>query len=142
MDYQEVIKYKIKTLIDLMLTDGVSPSELVANIFEENYINISFSKKKGYVIGKLDFYENGELLQNIHMTYTYTKEKRLIKIEEKVDGLVHLLWDRQSREEDLIQEILFFMSKCYDVSQVERFIMTLPEEVKGKVVAYIKQLSA
>lgn len=142
MDYQKVIEYKIKALIDLMMTDGVSPSELSSNIFEENYISISFSKRDDYIIGKIVFYENEELLQNIQMIYTYTKERRLVKIEEKVNDLVHLLWDRQSREEDLIQELLFFMNKSYDTSQIKRFIMTLPEGLKEKVIAYEKLLIA
>lgn len=142
MDYQEVIEYKIKTLIDLMMTDGVSPSELSDNIFEENYINISFDKRDSYIIGRLCFYENEEILQNIQMIYTYTIEKKLIKIEEKVNGITQLLWDRKSREEDLIHELLFFVNKCYDSSQAEKFIMTLPEELKEKVMTKVKFLSA
>ena len=71
MNYQKVIEYKIQMLVDLMLTDGVSPSELSENIFEKQYISISFSKTNDYVIGKLNFYENEDLIQNIQMIYIF-----------------------------------------------------------------------
>ena len=77
MNYQKVIDYKLQMLIDLMLTDGVSPSDLSNNIFEKDYVSITFYKKSQYVIGKLDFYENENILQNIQMIYTYTNDKKI-----------------------------------------------------------------
>ncbi len=94
MNYQKVIDYKLQMLIDLMLTDGVSPSDLSNNIFEKDYVSITFYKKSQYVIGKLDFYENENILQNIQMIYTYTNDKKLIRIEEIHNEVRHLLWDR------------------------------------------------
>lgn len=142
MNYQNVIDYKLKILIDLLLTDGVGPSDLAENIFSEDYISISFSKKGGYIIGKLNFYEKEEMLQNVQMFYTYTSEKRLIRIEEEVNGSKRLLWDRKCREEELIEELLYFMSNCYNHQQIEDFVMSLPESLREKFVRYIKLLSA
>ena len=142
MNYQKVIEYKIQMLIDLMLTDGVSPSELSENIFEKQYISISFSKINDYVIGKLNFYENENVMQNIQMIYTYTEDKKLIRIEEEENGKRLLLWDRKKREEELVEELLYFMKNCYDSTQIEKFILTLPECLRTKIEDYILNLSA
>ena len=137
-----VIDYKLQTLIDLMLTDGVSPSELSGNIFEKDYISISFSKEDQYVIGKINFYENGNILRDIQMLYTYSKDKKLIRIEELENGNNHLLWDRKKREEELIEELLYFMNCCYTRKQIEQFIISLPDKLSKKVKDYIMILSA
>ena len=142
MNYQKVIEYKIQMLVDLMLTDGVSPSELSENIFEKQYISISFSKTNDYVIGKLNFYENEDLIQNIQMIYTYTEDKKLIKIEEEENGKKLLLWDRRKREEELVEELLYFMKNCYNRAQMEKFILTLLEFLRIKIEDYILNLTA
>lgn len=142
MNYQKVIEFKIQTLVDLMLTNGVSPSELSNNIFEKQYISISFSKVGKYIIGKLDFYDDENHTQNIQMIYTYTSDKQLIRIEEEQNGVNCLLWDRKKREEELLEELLYFMDFCYDGKGIENFIMSLPPNLRNKVKDYILALSA
>lgn len=142
MNYQGVIDYKLQMLIDIMMTDGVSPSDLASNIFERDYINISFMKKNDFVIGKLEFYENGNILRGIQMFYTYTIDKQLVKIEEEIDGNKVIVWDRRKREEELIEELLYLMSCCYDNKQIEFFISSLPDALMKKVQNYILILSA
>lgn len=140
MNYQKVIDYKLQMIIDLMLTDGVSPSELSDNIFEKEYISISFSKTNGYIIGKLNFYENE--LQIIQMLYTYSFDKKLIRIEEEENGNRHLLWDRQKREEELIEELLYFLNYCYDNNQIAKFVSSLPDNLRNKVLEHILDIGA
>lgn len=142
MNYQEVIKYKLQTLIDLMLTDGVSPSDLSNNIFEKDYISISFCKENECIVGRLDFYDNENSSQNIQMIYTYSDNKRLIKIEEIINNTIELLWDRESREEELIKELISFMNYVYDSKQIEVFILSLPEILKAKVMEFMHTLIA
>lgn len=142
MNYQKVIDYKLQMLIDLMLTDGVSPSDLSNNIFEKDYVSITFYKKSQYVIGKLDFYENENILQNIQMIYTYTNEKKLIRIEEIHNEVRHLLWDREKREDELIEELLYFMKCSYTYEQIEKFIMSLPQNLRMRILECISTLSA
>ena len=142
MNYQKVIDYKLQMLIDLMLTDGVSPSDLSNNIFEKDYVSITFYKKSQYVIGKLDFYENENILQNIQMIYTYTNDKKLIRIEEIHNEVRHLLWDREKREDELIEEVLYFMKCSYTYEQIEKFIMSLPQNLRMRILECISTLSA
>lgn len=142
MNFQKVINFKLDMLIKLMLTNGVSPSELSDNIFNEDYISISFSKSNEFIVGKLNFYDNGNILQNVHMVYIYSKDRRLIRIEEIENDSKKILWDRKSREEELIEEILYFMKFCYDGKQINEFIFSLPENLKNKIMEYMKVLSA
>lgn len=142
MNYQKVVEYKIQMLVDLMLTKGVSPSELADNIFEKQYISISFSKVSGCIIGKLNFYENEKCVHDIQMIYTYTGDKKLIRIEEEDNGKRHLLWDREKREEELVEELLYFMHYCYNSDQMEKFILSLPKCLRTKVKEHLHILSA
>lgn len=142
MKYQKVIDYKLQMLIELMLTDGVSPSELSDNIFEEQYISISFCKINGNVVGKLNFFENGNMIHNVQMFYTYSSDKKLIRIEEEEEGNRHLLWDRQKREDELIEELLYFMNYCYDTNQIEKFISSLPDKLRSRIRDYMVNVSA
>ena len=50
------------------------------------------------MIGKLNFYENENVMQNIQMIYTYTEDKKLIRIEEEENGKRLLLWDRKKEK--------------------------------------------
>lgn len=134
MNFKKAIDYKIKTLIDIMITAGVSPSDLANNVFDKEYISISFKKKNDKVIGNLKFYERTKSLQIIEMYYTYNEEKKLIRIEENVNGIVNLLWDRNKREEDLIKETLYLMKSCYTAKQIVKFIYTLPDEIKDRMI--------
>lgn len=142
MNYQKVIDYKLQMIIDLMLTDGVSPSELSDNIFEKEYISISFSKTNRYIVGKLNFYENENVLQTIQMFYTYSFDKKLIRIEEEENGNRHLLWDRQKREEELIEELLYFLNYCYDNNQMAKFVASLPDNLRNKIQEHILDMGA
>ena len=76
------------------------------------------------------------------MIYTYTEDKKLIRIEEEENGKRLLLWDRKKREEELVEELLYFMKYCYDSTQMEKFILTLPECLRTKIEDYILILSA
>lgn len=142
MNLKKAIDYKIETLIGIMITDGVSPSDLANNVFDKEYISISFCKKEDKVIGTLKFYELNKKIQIIEMFYTYTENKKLMRIEEKLDGNVNLLWDRCDREEDLIKEILHLMQGCYNAKQIDAFIATLPSQTRDKILAHSNVLTA
>lgn len=133
MNYSEIINYKIKMLIDLVLTKGVSPSDLADNIFEEKYVNISFSREENHIIGRVNFYVSELPKQCTEMIYTYTNEKQLIRVEESINGRIEILWDRESRESELLNEIIYFMRTCYNDKQINNFIKTLPEELAERL---------
>lgn len=133
MKYDKVINYKIDLLIDLMLTDGVGPRDLADNIFCEEYKEIVFYKSGELIIGELTFLsEHGN---SVKMIYTYTIDKKVLKISEKTKGKEIVLWDRKMREQEIISELLDYMNMIYTNKQIENILKKLPEELKHKVLS-------
>lgn len=133
MKSDKIINYKIDLLIDLMLTDGVSPQDLTDNIFSEQYNKIIFYKKDGFIIGEITFLsENGK---PITMIYTYTIDRKVLRISERTKYKEIVLWDRKMREQEIITELLDYMSMIYTEKQIKRVIEKLPDELKYKVLS-------
>ncbi len=131
MKIKEVIDYKIGLLLDLLLTDGVSPSDLANNIFLEEYSEIVFHKDKEMVIAELIFIENGT--KEVKMVYSYDGHMKVQRIEEYINSNKKLLWDRSMREQELINEIIDLMKTSYTVAQIDKFISTLPDFLRTKM---------
>lgn len=130
MELNKVIDAKINMLVDLMLTDGVSPSEFADNIFSEEYCEVSFYKEDNHIIGKLVF--TVEKVITV-MKYTYTVDRKVMKIEEEEEeGKCIILWDRKMREIEIIQEILSYMEVFYKSDQILNFVKTLPISLQQK----------
>ena len=68
--------------------------------------------------------------------------KKLIRIEEIHNEVRHLLWDREKREDELIEELLYFMKCSYTYEQIEKFIMSLPQNLRMRILECISTLSA
>lgn len=132
MDIKKVIDYKVNLLIDIMLTDGVSPSDLANNIFTEEYTDISFHKDGDFIYAEISFYDI-EKTENVKMKYLYNKLMRVQRIEEFSCSKWSLLWDRNMREQELANEIIEFMKLCYNATQINEFVNTLPDNVRCKV---------
>lgn len=130
MNYNEVIDHKIEELIYLLITNGVSPADLANNIFDENYSKISYYKKGMYIIGEIEFFEESDLVK---MIYTYSEEKIVLKIEEQQKNQRIVLWDRASREKEIINEIIEFMKIRYTPEQMTKFISSLPNQIQINV---------
>lgn len=138
MVFSRILELKLDRLLDLMLTSGVQPSDLVDNIFLNEYNSISYKKHEQNIIGKLVFEEKeGDITTTITMKYTYDSEKRICRIEEEVDGRTLILWDRSNTETELINDILNIMDKKYSGDEVNKFIMSLPEQLKSKINSII-----
>ena len=138
MVFSRILELKLDRLLDLMLTSGVQPSDLVDNIFLNEYNSISYKKHEQNIIGELVFEEKeGDIITSITMKYTYDSEKRICRIEEEVDGRTLILWDRSNTETELINDILNIMDKKYSGDEVNKFIMSLPEQLKSKINSII-----
>ena len=133
MDFSKVINYKINILIDLMLTDGVSPSDLVNNIFDDIYSRISYYKKDSNIVGELEFYDINDNDKLVKLIYTYSNDKKVLRIEEQVRNETTILWDRSMREKELISEIVCLLKKVYSPKQLITFIEALPEQLKYSI---------
>ncbi|MCY9669575.1 hypothetical protein M5X11_32425 [Paenibacillus alginolyticus] len=129
------LQKKLNDLIELMLTDGVQPSELADNIFLPTYKSVAYQKINEQVIGELTFLEEiNSVNTTVRLRYYYSEEKKVTKIEEELHEKVNVIWCRDNTEDRIIQEIYELMTVMYDKEQVVKFINTLPEDLKHKLI--------
>ncbi|MBE0339588.1 hypothetical protein [Paenibacillus sp. 23TSA30-6] len=143
MEMTTMINKKINELINLLLTDGVQPYDLIDNIFLHEYDEISYKKQNGMIIGELTFLENiASRTLKIKLRYHYTLDKTLVKIEEVMCGEAKLLWDRSSTETKILDELVGLLIEVYNESQMSNFISTLPDNLKSKIENKLYNLTA
>lgn len=131
MNISAVIQKKLNQLIDILLTDGVQPGEIVDNIFLKEYNRMNCYKSNHYIINEVAFNEtiNGKVVEVI-LRYYYSFEKKLMKIEEEFRGEKHIEWDREMAESILVNDIADILKIYYTEKQMEKFITSLPENFK------------
>lgn len=129
----KLIEDKLDNLVKLMLTAGVQPSELADNVFVNEYKSISFAKRDNSIIGELIFEEViGEISIDVLLRYYYDTSKRVVLIEEEINNKVKVLWDRDTKEVELINEVVNLLKEL-DAKYVSKFISSLPVELSNKV---------
>jgi len=129
-----IAKQKVEKLIDVMLTDGVQPSDLVDNIFFEHYKSICYRHVQGQVIGELVYHEEDSLSKTtVTLRYYYGLGREIERIEEICDGNILILWDRTHTEKELLEDIIEELQRNCKPQQVEEFISSLPENLKNKI---------
>jgi len=130
-----MLSKKVKVLTDKLiatyLAKGVQPSDIADTVFEDNYIEMSISKKNKQLIMTFTFEEFDDEGQQIlnSMRYTYSEAKQLNRVEQKVGkGRFKVQWDRYDDLMSILSELLSLMP-----SKVAResFIETLPQDLKA-----------
>lgn len=98
MNTNNSITRLVDKIIALELTIGIQPSELADSIFEKEYSEISFKKRRGFYEAIVKFQDIvGSEISNITMKYIYNNDKYLIRIEEKVNNKQYTLaWSREN----------------------------------------------
>jgi hypothetical protein len=121
------LKDKLDKLIALMLVNGVQPGDLADNIFLDSYNSIIYKKEKDMVIGELNYLEDhGSIILDVTLRYYYDSERNIIKIEETLLNQTKLLWDRNTKETELLTDIIVAMKEDYSDKQIDKFISSLP----------------
>lgn len=117
----------------------VQPSELVNNIYLNDYKSIKYYKVDSNILGELIFEEStGKYTVEVALKYVYNAEKMLLRIEEEVHGQVNVLWDRNNTESELINEIISLLKQSYSTNEVNKFITSLPNELAKKLMLNYK----
>ncbi|MBO1298481.1 MULTISPECIES: hypothetical protein [Enterococcus] len=128
------IQKKIKEIVNLELTKGVRPSDLVDKIFDKNYKTIKITKNAESIsmdILYLEKHINVEI--PVVLTYLYDTDEKVYLITEKVDGNETILWSREERNRDLIVELNQLLENC-SYSYKNRIMGSLPEKLQDKLV--------
>jgi len=133
IEKRKFIEEKLNTLVKLMLTSGVQPSELADNIFLKDYKTIKFFKRNQMTVGELTFSEMiGNSLHDVLLRYYYDSSQRVILIEEELFGESTIVWNRETKEIEIINEIVHLL-KIYESDKITNFLSSLPLELSYKV---------
>lgn len=126
----------IQNLLNLHLARGVQPSELVDNLFDSEYIDFSLKKKNSSLVLELSYVEElEECSQKIFMRYTYSAEKYLNRIEQKISsGKFSTQW---CRNEEVTKAIAAIKNCLYQQGlspeSVNKILSTLPSDLVASV---------
>ncbi|NMB41007.1 MAG: hypothetical protein GX996_03630 [Firmicutes bacterium] len=122
-----LLNKKLDDLINLLMTGGVQPGELADNIFLQPYVQITYKKVSGGVVGELHFKEDANDKHGLTiLRYLYSDDKKVYRIEEELGGIKTILWDREFEEMAILDQVLQIMRGLYSPSQIEGFTSTLP----------------
>ncbi|HDM8229822.1 TPA: hypothetical protein P0E37_004319 [Vibrio campbellii] len=136
-----MLSNKVKVLTDKLIATylavGVQPSDIADTVFEDNYIDMSLSKKNKQLIMTFTFEEFDEEGQQIlnSMRYTYSEAKQLNRVEQKVGkGRFKVQWDRY---DDLMSILSELLSLVPSQTARESLIETLPQDLKAFTISSI-----
>jgi len=127
----ETIKTLVDELTTLHVTRGVQPSELVDNIFEEDYVESSARKTSAGLIFELTFTESveEESPSKVTMRYTYDHNRHLVLVEQNVAAKrFSVQWDRARAVQERIEKLEVLLSAKLPQAQVARILATMPKD--------------
>lgn len=125
----------IKTLVDelttLHVTRGVQPSELVDNLFEDDYVESSAKKTVQGLVFELTFLEPGDdgSPSKVTMRYTYDHGRHLVLVEQKVGVKKYSIqWDRARAVQDRLQKLESMLASQLPQDKVAMILSTIPQD--------------
>lgn len=127
----ETIKTLVDELTTLHVTRGVQPSELVDNLFEDEYVESSARKTKAGLVFELTFMETveEEAPVKVTMRYTYDHKRHLVLVEQKVAAKrFNVQWDRARAVQERIEKLEVLLSSKFPQAQVAQILATMPED--------------
>lgn len=136
---EALIKDKIDRLVALSLNPGVQIEELVSNIYEYSYKNISISKDNSVITLELLFEEDDiekpRQKYKVKYLYTYSYNKVLLKIDCIIENHKKNEWDRSQVELNTINEIIDLLKNNSLDKHVNKFIKSLPAKLQSEIKA-------
>ena len=119
----------IEALAAFELNKGISPFELMHNITEEDYTEISIKKQNGTYICDVKFTEQDYNYKNVKLTYRYIYDNKMVlmKIVSIKNKNINVIWTREFEEEKLLLKIFNKIDKYDDKKYL---YSTLPENLK------------
>lgn len=127
----ETIKTLVDELTTLHVTRGVQPSELVDNLFEDEYVESSARKTSAGLIFELTFTESveEESPSKVTMRYTYDRNRHLVLVEQKVAAKrFSVQWDRARAVQERIGKLEALLSTSLPQAKVAQILATMPQD--------------
>lgn len=127
----ESIKMLVDELSTLHATRGVQPSELIDNLFEDDYVESSARKNSQGIVFELNFLEpddNG-LPSKVGMRYTYDWSRNLVLVEQKVAAKrFSIQWDRAYAVQERLGKIEALLGDELPREKVAAILSTIPKD--------------
>lgn len=127
----ESIKMLVDELTTLHVTRGIQPSELVDNLFEDDYVESSARKTSESLIFELTFLESdeGDSPSKVTMRYTYDRNRHLILVEQKVAAKkFSIQWDRSRAVQERLGKLEALLAEKLPREKVAIILSTMPQD--------------
>ncbi|MDG9782693.1 MULTISPECIES: hypothetical protein [Pseudomonadaceae] len=127
----ETIKILVDELSTLHVSRGVQPSELIDNLFENDYVGSSARKTSQGLVFELTFSELDEdgSLSNVTMRYTYDRSRFLVLVEQKVaTKRFSIQWDRSYAIQERLRKLEAQLSSLLPREKVAEILSTIPQD--------------
>lgn len=133
MSKNKKIQNKLNELVNLFLTKGAKPSEIIDNIFLNNYTKFNLFKNNNIITMEI-FYieEHNDTFLPVVLEYLYDEQQNILEINEIIDGCKTNIWSRDDRNRDLIFEINSLLKEI-DTKKANEFLDSLPFELKSLI---------
>ena len=125
----------IKTLVDelstLHVTRGVQPSDLIDNLFEDDYVESSARKTSRGLVFNLTFFEADDYgsLSKVSMRYTYDSNRHLVLVEQKVAAKrFNIQWDRAQAVQERLGKLEVLLAKQLPREKIAAILATMPQD--------------
>ncbi|HHS7807701.1 MULTISPECIES: hypothetical protein [Pseudomonas] len=127
----ESIKLLVDELTTLHVTRGVQPSELIDNIFEDDYVESASRKTQSGIVFEITFMETDDdgRASKVTMRYTYDQRRYLVLVEQKVAAKkFSVQWDRSVAIHDRVTKLETSLYEKLPQDQVQEILSTMPED--------------
>lgn len=125
------IKILVDELSTLHVTRGVQPSELIDNLFEEDYVESSARKTSQGLVFELTFREANDdgAPSKVIMRYTYDLNRHLLLVEQKVaTKRFSVQWDRAHAVKERLDKLNTLLADQLPRETVTEILATMPED--------------
>ena len=127
----ESIKLLVDELSTLHVTRGVQPSELIDNLFEDDYIESSARKTSQGLVFELTFQEVDDdgSPSRVTMRYTYDLSRHLVLVEQKVAAKrFSIQWDRARAVQERLGKLDALLAERLPQERVAAILSTMPQD--------------
>ncbi len=127
----ESIKLLVDELSTLHVTRGVQPSELIDNLFEDDYIESSARKTSQGLVFELTFQEANDdgSPSKVTMRYTYDLSRHLVLVEQKVAAKrFSIQWDRARAVQERLDKLDALLAERLPQERVATILSTMPQD--------------
>lgn len=127
----ESIKILVDELSTLHVTRGVQPSELIDNLFEDDYVETSARKTSQGLVFDMTFQETDDdgSSSKVTMRYTYDLSRHLVLVEQKVAAKrFSIQWDRARAVQERLGRLEALLGERLPQDKVAEILSTIPHD--------------